>query len=823
MVSGAKANDPGTADSAPPARGPRLFSSVADARRTRRPTDVIVLAIGLLIIAALWWPSPGPTGVDSDLARLLRGLGGVWNLLWDLSYAFLVIWPLLLIVIVVASRGRRRLLIDLTMGALSAAGLAFVIGDLVGTSWSDSFHSLTSSGPPQIYLGVRFAIATAVIETAAPHLARPLRLSGDLVLLLGAFSAVALGVAYPVGILAGFAVGLVAAAFSHLLLGSPGGELSTAQVTRAVAELGIVVTGTRLSRVQTPGVVMMVATGEDGRQLLVKVFGRDAWDSQFLGSMWAAVVRRGERPSLGRSRQGQLEHEALATLVAERAGVPVWSEVKVGSTADGDAVLVSRIGGRNLHQLSPEEIDDAVLKNAWRSLAKLHEVGISHGRIDSHRLFVEADARLALADFAEADLVATDDAKLTDLARMLVTTAACSDDERAVDAALAVLGAQKLAEVLPYLQPAVLDRETRQAIKTNKRSLESLRSSAAGKAGVDLPPLQKVNRLTWKSLAIAVGGTLLAYYLITKLLGINFSSVIDELKTANWWWASAALLVSPTIQAIYAVGTIGASSKPVRYFPVLMLQYAIQFLAVTIPSAAAKYALDVRFFQKFGLAASAALSVGVIDSFSGFTVQLLLIAVIALTALPGLTSPLMGPSSSGSASTASGSSLAVVALWLLGIVLVTALTVWLIPALRHKIKALVPQLRASIKEQYSNARGALVVLRQPRNLSLMFAGNLGAQVVQGLVLGLCLHAFGKDAHLSQMVLINTLVMLFAGFMPVPGGVGVAEAGYVACLQAIGIPSAVAMSTALLYRLVTFYLPPIWGGFAMRWLKRHQYV
>lgn len=130
---------------------------------------------------------------------------------------------------------------------------------------------------------------------------------------------------------------------------------------------------------------------------------------------------------------------------------------------------------------------------------------------------------------------------------------------------------------------------------------------------------------------------------------------------------------------------------------------------------------------------------------------------------------------------------------------------------------MVPKWRASIKEQYSQARGVLVVLCQPRNLSLMLVGNLGAQVIQGLVLGLCLHAFGKDEHLSQMVLNNTLVMLFAGVMPVHGGVGVAEAGYVAYLQTIGIPSAVAMSTALLYRLVTLYLPPIWGSFAMGWL------
>ena len=81
----------------------------------------------------------------------------------------------------------------------------------------------------------------------------------------------------------------------------------------------------------------------------------------------------------------------------------------------------------------------------------------------------------------------------------------------------------------------------------------------------------------------------------------------------------------------------------------------------------------------------------------------------------------------------------------------------------------------------------------------------------------------ETAHLSQLILINTAVSLFAGLMPVPGGVGVAEAGYTAGLQAIGVPSAVAISTALAFRLLTFYLPPLWGSVSMRWLRKNSHV
>jgi uncharacterized protein (TIRG00374 family) len=116
-----------------------------------------------------------------------------------------------------------------------------------------------------------------------------------------------------------------------------------------------------------------------------------------------------------------------------------------------------------------------------------------------------------------------------------------------------------------------------------------------------------------------------------------------------------------------------------------------------------------------------------------------------------------------------------------------------------------------------------MVLRNPRKVGEMLAGNFTAQLLEAIILGLCLRAFGSEARLSQLILVNTLVSLFAGLMPVPGGMGVAEAGYVAGLQACGVPSAVAISAALSFRVVTFYLPPLWGGFAMRWLRRRQYL
>jgi uncharacterized protein (TIRG00374 family) len=86
-----------------------------------------------------------------------------------------------------------------------------------------------------------------------------------------------------------------------------------------------------------------------------------------------------------------------------------------------------------------------------------------------------------------------------------------------------------------------------------------------------------------------------------------------------------------------------------------------------------------------------------------------------------------------------------------------------------------------------------------------------------------LRAYGQDVSLADVVLINEAVALFAGLMPVPGGIGVTEAALTAGFVAAGVDDATAFAAALSYRLVTFYLPPIWGFVAFRWLQRRRYL
>ena len=77
--------------------------------------------------------------------------------------------------------------------------------------------------------------------------------------------------------------------------------------------------------------------------------------------------------------------------------------------------------------------------------------------------------------------------------------------------------------------------------------------------------------------------------------------------------------------------------------------------------------------------------------------------------------------------------------------------------------------------------------------------------------------------LGEALLINIGVALLAGLLPIPGGIGVSEAGLTFGLVSAGMPEEAAFGAVILYRLATFYLPPIWGFFAMRWLQRNEHL
>jgi uncharacterized membrane protein YbhN (UPF0104 family) len=144
---------------------------------------------------------------------------------------------------------------------------------------------------------------------------------------------------------------------------------------------------------------------------------------------------------------------------------------------------------------------------------------------------------------------------------------------------------------------------------------------------------------------------------------------------------------------------------------------------------------------------------------------------------------------------------------------VSALIALALPAVRARV---VPGVRSVFSSLWSVAR-----VRGKR--IELFGGNVASELSYAVALGAACMAYGVHLNLAQLVFVNTSASVLSGLIPVPGGIGAAEAALSAGFIALGVDESTAFAIALTKRLTTFYLPPIWGYFSLRWLTRKGYL
>ena len=400
----------------------------------------------------------------------------------------------------------------------------------------------------------------------------------------------------------------------------------------------------------------------------------------------------------------------------------------------------------------------------------------------------------------EADLRA-DEAQLVVLSSVLV------DQDAAIGAAIEALGRDSIVEILPYIQSAALERDLRREVRSGGSKVEHLRDAAAKAAEVDPPDIAAMRRVSWGSLVKLVVFGAIGYFLITQLAQVDFSEVWSEFQQAEWAWVVLAAFLAQVAIASLSITTQGASPRHVPYGPLVVLQFAIAFVMLAVPSTAARIAVIVRFFQKQGVGPSAAVSISLIDSFAGFLVQ---IGVLLLVLGAGIGNVQFNLNLNLDGD---GSDLVTVLAVVAVVVVLAALVAVALPRTRRWI---VGRTKGPVVEMWDTVKG----VRSPRRLLQIFGGNFATQVLYALCLGACVRAFGvSTGGVAAMMVVYIVAALFGGFMPVPGGVGVMEAALVAGLGAVGVANAAAVGAAICFRALTFYLPPIWGAGATAWLRR----
>ena len=837
-----------------------FFAPVGDGQTRRRGSDATRLGLAVLVVILCWLTTRVNSSSEHTIASVLssapNGIRWLVTTIWWVGSVGLIV-----VVAVLALLAKRWSVIrDVGLAGLGAWLLCIISGAVFGTTGgrppSSSLHYFDLSFPV-----ARVAATVGVVTAALPYLSRWVQRTIETVLGLLALATVVNGSGLPVAVLASLAVGWGMTALVHIVFGSPLGLQSTDEVALLLGDLKISAVDVVANARQEWGVGRFTGRVDD-RSIEVSVYGRDASDAQLLAKTVRFLFYRDSGPTLALTRRQEVEHQAYLTLMAERAGARVPAVLAAGPAGPArDALLVTRPpsgaplssfppyvlptgppdsgggspgtpdgaspgaaapgavaeGGRRSEpggqgsvadQVLP--FDEGVLDDVFRQVMALREAGIAHGSLSTETIVVDEDGSTGMVDFRAASTVANADQLNSDMAATLAALAVVAGPERTIAAAARIVPSEALVDALPFLQRAALAPVASKALRGKKAILTGLRDQGAAAAGVEVPKLIEPRRVSWVNLALVVGTLVGGWALIAVL--VNVTKSWSTITGAKWGWVALVFVLAQAAYPAIAVTTVGSVTDPLPYGRTVALEVSDTFVGLAGGSLAV-LATRVRFFQQEGYDATTAVTSGVLVSTASWIVK----GALFLIALPLAYGSLhfnSSPTSNGSSSDSKLVWLIVIAIVVIGVALGL---VFAVPRWRRLAAA---KLRPKASEVWAHLK---VLAAHPRNLVEIFGGNVAAQLFVAMALGASLHAFGDHLNLSVLIVVLTLGSMLGGISPVPGGMGVVEAGMILGLTAAGINESDAVAAVFVQRLFTAYLPPIWGWFVLVWMRKKEYL
>jgi len=216
-----------------------------------------------------------------------------------------------------------------------------------------------------------------------------------------------------------------------------------------------------------------------------------------------------------------------------------------------------------------------------------------------------------------------------------------------------VLDTDTARRALVHLQRSALDPVTVGALRQHKDLLPRLRVAVADAAGIEVPKLAEVKRVSWVSLVFGIG-TLIGIWAIIGILA-DVGESLDVIRGASWGWVALTFVFAQLPIGAEAWALNGAVPGELPYGRCLALEISNTFTAL-VGGDAAVFAVRVRFFQRQGYDATAAVSCGAIATTASWSAKSLLF----LIALPFAAGNFHAPTSSSERQTSVWIVLAVV-------------------------------------------------------------------------------------------------------------------------------------------------------------------
>ncbi|MGW4738666.1 lysylphosphatidylglycerol synthase domain-containing protein [Nocardia xishanensis] len=771
----------------------------------RRTTDIVRVMLAALwlgvVIAASVITRPEWLALESSVSNIVGFLTpDQSNLVYLLYGIAILILPFAILIELIIGRQWKLL------AGYAAAGLvAVLLLSITGTGLSapqwhlqvpdrlDTFLSQFLDDPRWI------AMLAAVLTVSSPWL--PTKPRRWLWFLLLAFAPIHLVVStvVPARAMFGLAVGWLVGAVIVWVVGTPALEVPLEAAVRVLAKRGHTVTGFTVVRPAGSGPLVLAAavTGPE-RVLTVEMYGKNQRSHGALRMLWRWLTfRSSETGALHGSMHRAVEHRALMTIAAGDLDLAGQQVIAVAALDRGWMLYAHTDSGGVPIAETPIER----LPTVWKALDALHSGRIAHGDLRPDDIRVTEDAVL-FSGFGSAEFGASDTQVQSDIAQLLVTTAAIYGKESAVRAAIDALGEQTVLTATRRLIKSATPSGIRMSIPEWKSIVSETRDEVRKQTGKDRIEADQITRFSRNQiiqLVLLIGLVYVAYPFISQV-----PTFFTQLKTANWWWALLGLAVSSLTYVGAAAALWACASGMASFRNLVIMQIANTFAATTTPARVGGLALSVRFLQKSGLGAVRATAAVALQQ---------AVQVITHISLLILFSVVAGTSADLSHIVPDPTIIYLAAGVGVGIIG----TFMFVPKLRR-------WLNNSVRPQLQEVLGELGQLaRDPKRFAIIVGGCAAITLGMAGALWASVEAFGGGTTFVTVTIVTMIGGTLASAAPTPGGVGAVEAALIGGLAAFGLPANIAVPAVLLYRVLTCWLPVFCGWFTMRWMTAKNMI
>ncbi|NUR58009.1 MAG: flippase-like domain-containing protein [Catenulispora sp.] len=511
-------------------------------------------------------------------------------------------------------------------------------------------------------------------------------------------------------------------------------------------------------------------------------------------------ARRRSFLSLRRS----VESEVLMAMAVAAAGLRTPA-LRSARQVDQDTALLAydHVGAPRISGLPHDALTDELHQAVWTLWRQLRARQLAHRELTLDHLLLDRDGELWLTDVGYGEITAEDVLCRLDGAELLVCLALRVGPERATRQAAAALGPDTVASLLPLMQPILFTEDTAKALKRERARdvVGTIREQIlALHPEADLEPVS-LERVRPRTVLSVVGGAIAFYLLATQLTGFQLPS-LDTWQA--WGWVVAAVLASATTYVAAALNLVGCVKERLSFGTSVAAQVAAAFAGLVAPGAVGGLAVNTRYLQRAGIpVARAVTSVGVsqVIAFACYVLLLLLFSAFA-----------------GSRRQDGGGLSAITpSATVTGVIVGLAVLCVVVAAIPRLRTLVLNRVRPVITDVWPEV---LQVARSPRKLAQALGGGFGLPLVASVCLWASVNAVsGGAVSLAATGVAYLVAKALGSLVPTPGGIGGIEAALTAGLTTAGIPSAVAATAVIVFRLLTWWLPVIPGWFAFAALQR----